>query len=96
MVLDTDSIIRYEAKSYLVDLMEDYDKGKLIKISIWKSLGYLEFTENEVISSKMFRDNYGLSDTLVFKEQKKGRFLINGETYLIRGRENTRLYLEKH
>ena len=92
-VLSTDSIIRYKDKRYLVDVIEDYDESKLFKVSIWKPMGYLEFSNKDLIRSKKFQKAYELSDTVFFEEQKGGRMLINGRTFYIEKRFKTRMYI---
>ena len=91
----TDSLIYFQGKKYLVLLKEYFKDGKLYKVSVYKGMDYVDWTEPHILSSKLFHKAYNLSDTLAlnFKIEKKLR--LNNRTYLLRAREEDRLYLRK-
>lgn len=93
-ILPTDSIINFENKKFLIHQIEDYRNGKLMRVSVWKPLGYLDFSEKNVLASKKFLDNHDLCDTLCFAEKSKEKVVINGKTYYSKKKEENRWYLE--
>lgn len=92
--IGTDSLINFKGKKYFVNWIEDYDESsKLIKFSIWKPLGYLAFSEKNVIHAQKFQKDYGLRDTLAYRKLKDDKVLLNSVVYTIKGKEKDRLYL---
>lgn len=92
--IGTDSLINFKGKKYFVNWIEDYDESsKLIKFSIWKPLGYLEFSEKNVIHDQKFQKEYRLRDTLAYRKLNDDSVKLNGVVYTVKGKEKDRLYL---
>ena len=64
-LMKTDSIIKYNHKTYLVKTIEKFDtNGKLISVEFWKPLGYLEFKEEEFSKLNHFLEQNNLTPKL--------------------------------
>lgn len=90
-----DSIIYFQGKKYLVHQKEYYHLGKLTKLSVYKGIDYVEWTEPAILSAKDFQKAYSLSDTLVLHTITNKKVSVNGVTYLIKAKEAKLLYLAK-
>jgi hypothetical protein len=64
-----------------------FKDDKLYKLSVYKGMDYVNWTEPHILSSKLFHKACNFSDTLGlhFKSEKKLR--MNNHTYLLRARE---------
>lgn len=83
----TDSLIYFQGKKYLVLLNEYFKAGKLYKVSVYKGMDYVDWTEPHILSSKLFHKAYNLSDTLGLHFRSDKKLRINNHTYLLRARE---------
>ncbi len=64
-LMPTDSIIKYNHKSYLVKTIEKFDNnGKITTVLFWKPLGYLEFKEEEFSKLNHFLEENNLTPKL--------------------------------
>lgn len=91
----TDSVIYFEGKKYLVLLKEYFKAGKLYKVSVYKGMDYVDWTEPPILSSKLFQKAYNLNDTLALHFRSEKKLRLNNRIYLLRVREEDRLYLRK-
>lgn len=60
-ILESDSIITLNNNKYLIMRMECFEANNLTSIAIWKPLGYLEFSKDELSGSSKFLNSNGLN-----------------------------------
>lgn len=82
-VLETDSIIKFKGKRYLMEFREFFNKNHFDKIAIWKPLGYLEFTNVELAKSKKFFEVYNIKPIIQASIIDPSHINVNGKLFFI-------------
>jgi len=90
-----DSLIYFQGKKYLVLLKEDFEDGQLSKVSVYHGMDYVGWTDPEILKSEEFQKAYDLSYTLNLRFKGEKKLRLNDHTYLIKAKENERLYLRR-
>lgn len=64
-IAESDTTFEFMNRRYVIKTREFFNVDEIInRVAILKPLGYLEFSEGEIISSKKFLDNFGFSRTI--------------------------------
>lgn len=82
-VLETDSIIHFKGKRYLIENREFFNENQFDKIAIWKPLGYLEFSNAEIGKSRKFMQLYNIKPIIQASITDAYHININGKVFLI-------------
>jgi len=82
-VLETDSIIKFKGKRYLMEFREFFIENHFDKIAIWKPLGYLEFSNVELAKSQKFNEVYNVKPTIQASITDTYHININGKIFLM-------------
>ncbi|CAH0304293.1 hypothetical protein SRABI27_04862 [Pedobacter sp. Bi27] len=82
-VLETDSVIHFKGKRYLIEFREFFNENQFDKIAIWKPLGYLEFSNVEIAKSRKFMQLYNIKPIIQASITDAYHININGKAFLI-------------
>lgn len=76
-------------------LKQYFQQSKLKKVSVYKGMDYVNWTEPHILNAELFQKAYDLSDSLQLVYKNKSRLRLNQYTYALKAKEEDWWYLRR-